>query len=67
MRWFAGAILLLLVALVLQLGLLAYAMYVLLGVMAVSRLLTRAGARTSPPCASATCSRPTSAPPSPCW
>ena len=44
MKWFAGAILLLLVALIFDLGLLAYAMYVLLGVMVVSRLLSRAWA-----------------------
>lgn len=41
MKWYAGACLLLLVALVLKLGLLAYAMYALLGVMLVSRFLTR--------------------------
>jgi uncharacterized protein (DUF58 family) len=41
MRWFTGAIFLLLFALVFQLGLLAYAMYALLGVMAVSRLMSR--------------------------
>jgi uncharacterized protein (DUF58 family) len=44
MRWFVGAVLLLLAALALQSGLLAYSMYVLLGLMVVSRLLTRAWA-----------------------
>jgi len=42
MRWFAGATLLLLAALMLGSGLLAYAMYALLGVMIVSRFLARA-------------------------
>ncbi len=41
MLWWAGVILLLLVAVVFDLGLLAYAMYVLLAVMLVSRFLTR--------------------------
>ncbi|MGO8746007.1 MAG: DUF58 domain-containing protein [Thermoguttaceae bacterium] len=41
MRWYLGAILLLAIALVFSLGLLAYAMYALLGVMIVSRYLTR--------------------------
>ncbi len=41
MRWYLGAGILLLVALVFQLGLLAYAMYVLLGVLLVSRWLAR--------------------------
>ncbi|MEN6493690.1 MAG: DUF58 domain-containing protein [Thermoguttaceae bacterium] len=41
MRWFAGAMFLLLVALVFNLGLLAYAMYALLGAILVSRVLTR--------------------------
>ncbi|MHC4177162.1 MAG: DUF58 domain-containing protein [Planctomycetota bacterium] len=41
MKWFAGAALLLVVALVFDLPLLAYAMYALLGVMVVSRLLSR--------------------------
>jgi uncharacterized protein (DUF58 family) len=41
MRWFAGVLILLLVALVLESGLLAYAMYVLLGVLLISRFLTR--------------------------
>jgi uncharacterized protein (DUF58 family) len=41
MRWFAGAILLLAIALTFGLGLLAYAMYVLLAVMLVSRVLSR--------------------------
>jgi uncharacterized repeat protein (TIGR01451 family) len=42
MRWYIGVILILLAALVLQSGLLAYSMYVLLGVLIVSRLLARA-------------------------
>ncbi len=42
MKWFLGAMLLLAVALVFDLGLLAYAMYALLGVMLVSRFLARA-------------------------
>ena len=42
MRWFLGAALLLVVGLVFQLGLLVYAMYVLLAVMLVSRFLARA-------------------------
>ncbi len=41
MKWYAGAALLLLAALVLESGLLAYAMYVLFGVLVVSRLLAR--------------------------
>ncbi len=41
MKWFLGATLLLVIALVFQLGLLAYAMYALLGVMLVSRFLAR--------------------------
>jgi uncharacterized protein (DUF58 family) len=41
MRWYLGAIVILLAALIFQLGLLAYAMYVLLGVMLVSRFLAR--------------------------
>ena len=41
MKWFLGAVLLLAVALALDLGLLAYAMYALLGVMLVSRFLAR--------------------------
>ena len=44
MRWFAGALLLLAVALVFDFGLLAYAMYALLGVMIASRFLSRAWA-----------------------
>jgi uncharacterized repeat protein (TIGR01451 family) len=44
MRWYAGAIAILLVALLLGLGLLAYAMYVLLAVLIVSRLLARSWA-----------------------
>lgn len=39
MRWWIAAVVLLLVALVFRLGLLAYAMYALLGVLAVSRYL----------------------------
>jgi uncharacterized protein (DUF58 family) len=41
MKWFVGAALLLAVALVLESGLLAYSMYVLLGLLALSRLLAR--------------------------
>src|SRR2546430_5811231 len=41
MKWFAGALFLLLAALMLESGLLAYAMYVLLGLLVISRLLTR--------------------------
>lgn len=41
MKWFVGAFLFLLAALLLQSGLLAYAMYVLLAVMLLSRLLAR--------------------------
>jgi uncharacterized repeat protein (TIGR01451 family) len=41
MRWFLGVLLLLLAALLLEAGLLAYAMYVLLGLLIVSRLLAR--------------------------
>jgi uncharacterized protein (DUF58 family) len=41
MKWWLGAGLLLLAALIIQSGLLAYAMYVLLAVMLVSRLLAR--------------------------
>jgi uncharacterized repeat protein (TIGR01451 family) len=41
MKWFLGASLSLLIALVFHLGLLAYAMYVLLGVMLLSRFLAR--------------------------
>jgi uncharacterized protein (DUF58 family) len=43
MRWYLGAALLLVIALFLESGLLAYAMYVLLGILVLSRLLTRAG------------------------
>jgi uncharacterized protein (DUF58 family) len=39
MRWFLGAVLLLVVAIALDLGLLAYAMYALVGVIVTSRLL----------------------------
>lgn len=41
MRWYAGAVVLLLAALLLGMGLLAYAMYVLLALLVVSRLLAR--------------------------
>jgi uncharacterized protein (DUF58 family) len=41
MRWFIGATLLLIAALLLESGLLAYAMYVLLGMLLVSRFLAR--------------------------
>ena len=41
MKWLAGAILVLVIALVFNLPLLAYAMYVLLAVMLISRFLTR--------------------------
>ena len=41
MRWLLGAIALLIIGIVFQLGLLVYAMYVLLGVMLVSRYLAR--------------------------
>jgi uncharacterized protein (DUF58 family) len=41
MKWFLGALLLLLAALLLESGLLAYAMYVLLGLLIVSRVLAR--------------------------
>jgi uncharacterized protein (DUF58 family) len=41
MKWFAGVSLLLLLALVFNLGLLAYAVYALVGVLVASRLLTR--------------------------
>jgi uncharacterized protein (DUF58 family) len=40
MKWFVAASLLLLVALAFDLGLMAYAMYVLLGLMIISRMLT---------------------------
>jgi uncharacterized protein (DUF58 family) len=41
MKWFLGALLMLLMALILESGLMAYAMYVLLAVMLGSRLLAR--------------------------
>jgi uncharacterized protein (DUF58 family) len=44
MKWYVGAFVLLVVGLAFDLGLLAYAMYALLAVMIVSRLLTRAWA-----------------------
>ena len=40
MKWFAGAILLLIIAILFGFDLLAYAMYVLLAVMIVSRFLS---------------------------
>jgi uncharacterized protein (DUF58 family) len=43
MRWLIGILFVLAVALVIQSGLLAYAMYVLLGVLLLTRLLTREG------------------------
>jgi len=46
MKWFAGACLLLLIALAFDLGLLAYAMYALLGVMIASRFLARTWAES---------------------
>ncbi len=46
MKWYLGAIALLLVALVFGLGLMAYAMYALLGVMVVSRFLARVWAES---------------------
>jgi uncharacterized protein (DUF58 family) len=45
MRWFLGILLLLLAALLLESGLLAYAMYVLLGLLLVSRTLARSWIR----------------------
>src|SRR5258708_27268638 len=41
MRWYLGAIVLLAIGMAFQMGLLVYAMYVLLGVMLVSRYLAR--------------------------
>src|SRR5215472_3010988 len=41
MKWYVGAACLLIAALVLQSGLLAYAMYVLLGILVLSRLMAR--------------------------
>ncbi|MEX0793267.1 MAG: DUF58 domain-containing protein [Pirellulaceae bacterium] len=41
MRWFVGAVILLVVATILQLGLMVYAMYALLAVMLGSRMVTR--------------------------
>ena len=41
MKWFLGVAVLLLLALVLQSGLLAYAMYVLLALLVLSRVLAR--------------------------
>jgi uncharacterized protein (DUF58 family) len=46
MKWFVGAILLLLISLIFNLGLLAYAMYALLGVLLVSRWLSRTWAES---------------------
>ena len=42
MKWFLGALALLLTAVILQSGLLAYSMYVLLAVLMLSRVLARA-------------------------
>lgn len=44
MRWYTGAVLLLILALAFQAALLAYAMYALLGIMLVSRYMARAWA-----------------------
>jgi len=44
MNWLVGAVLILLIALIFDLGLLAYAMYALLGVLLVSRYLTKSWA-----------------------
>ncbi|HEY2761213.1 MAG TPA: DUF58 domain-containing protein [Pirellulales bacterium] len=41
MRWFSGALLILIIALTFGLGLLVYAMYALLGIILVSRVLSR--------------------------
>ncbi len=57
MRWFAGALALLLIGLAFQMGLLVYAMYVLLGVMLVSRYLAREWVEKIT--AERECSRPT--------
>jgi uncharacterized protein (DUF58 family) len=46
MKWYLGAIVLLLAALAFGLGLMAYAMYALLGVMVVSRFLARSWAES---------------------
>src|SRR5262245_3784899 len=46
MKWFAGAILLLVIAILFGFDLLAYAMYVLLAVLLVSRFLTRSWAES---------------------
>ena len=43
MKWYVGAALVLVAALLLDSGLLAYAMYVLLGVLLLTKLLTREG------------------------
>ena len=62
--WFIAALLVLLAALSFGLGLPAYAMYALLGMMLREPLAGPAlGRKTSPPCASATATRPTSATP----
>src|SRR5580698_902917 len=57
MRWLLGAIALLIIGIVFQLGLLVYAMYVLLGVMLVSRYLAREWVEKIT--AERECSRPT--------
>lgn len=46
MNWLVGAVLILILALIFDLGLLAYAMYALLGVLLVSRYLTRVWAES---------------------
>jgi uncharacterized protein (DUF58 family) len=57
MRWYLGAIVLLAIGIVFQMGLLVYAMYVLLGVMLVSRFLAREWVEKIT--AERECSRPT--------
>ena len=49
MKWYIAVILILLAALLLDSGLLAYAMYVLLGLLLLTRFLARSGSATSPP------------------
>ncbi len=61
MKWYLGAALLLLLALVFKLGLLAYAMYVLLALLMSSRVLARIGSSISQLRASAIAFRPRSA------
>jgi len=43
MKWFLGVLVLLAAALILESGLLAYSMYVLLGLLVISRLMSRGG------------------------